>query len=497
LTSEEKPKKPLTTKEVIECIGLGFLIAITYTVFLIIIFEWIEESDYEGAQFILPSAHAQVQPFELELQQIRDPQKCTRKVLQGAVAYVPFTLKIFYDTTTDRKWDAVSKTQSFPVAQQSAQVATFFTNDVDQYEMYLEINYDRPKERQAFIEILSKGEAVYNHQEKFDDSSLCMTFFIKTVTPPTFPTRQELIGDLLSNVDQIPAMITSFNQNTITWNTSISFMWTLILGSLVVSVLTLISASVAKRGWNSKMKEIDESLNLVNTSALSMDSLNENFTENANKVIKNQHQILKNQAEILKRSPVKVEPEKDSKIKIITKKIKMPDFHHKKDEQKLETVEEVSEEGIEEDVHETLQFPSKEQKEESEKLLEVIKDIKDDEEEEPSGGFVIKEEKVPPPAPSPQKEEIPKPEPKPPKFKEVLREIDFEGNAFKEGGFDKFTYNELNTVYGWISHYKKRKMWTGEWEDIPKEVRDKQDIAEKIVYHAIFAKMNRKLKNGN
>ena len=114
-----------------------------------------------------------------------------------------------------------------------------------------------------------------------------------------------------------------------------------------------------------------------------------------------------------------------------------------------------------------------------------------------SCGFVIKEEKVPPPAPPPQKEEIPKPEPKPPKFKDVLREIDFEGNAFKEGGFDKFTYNELNTVYGWINHYKKRKMMTGEWEDIPEGIRNKQDIAEKIVYHAIFAKMNRKLKNGN
>ena len=493
-------KEPIRIDQYVQYFTIGAIIAIVYVfAFMFVVNTW-----DDWFLLIIPVAYAQVQPFELQLEQIRNPEACTRKVFQSSGAYIPFTIKIFYDTTQDRKWDVISKGTTFPVAQQTAQVATFFTQEVDQYELYLEVNYDRPKKRQAYIEVLSEGKSVSSWQEKFDDQKFCMTFHVNTNPAPTFPSREELIGDLLTNVDQIPEMIRQFNINSITWNTSISYMWTLIFGSIVVSVLTLIGTSVVSRNVKSKMKELDYAVDLVDSSAKKIDEMKEPFDE----IIKNQHKILKNQDVILAKSPVTVvEPEKKSKLSKIFKREKEEEeeekpkkksrfgwFKRGKDEDEDEENEK------DEDVYENekIEVPPKEVKEESAKLVEVIKklepDPEKDVEEELSGGFIQKEEKVSP-TPLPKEEQLPKIEEKPPKFKEVLREIDFKENAFKEGGFDKFTYNELNTIYGWIVHYKKRKLMLNQWEKVPEKIRAKQDIAERIIYYAIFQKMEKKMKD--
>jgi len=484
-------------------VGVG--IGIVYVIFFVLI-------SGTNLDFIIPMAFAQVQPFELQLEQIRNPEACTRKVFQSSGAYIPFTLKVFYDTTQNRSWDVISKAETFPVAQQTAQVATFFSQEVDQYEVHLEVNYDKPKNRQAYIEILSEGRTVTSWQEKFDEQKFCMTFFINTNIPPTFPTREELIGDLLTNVDKIPEMIQSFNINTITWNTSISYMWTLIFGSIVVSVLTLIGTSVVSRNVKSKMKDMDYAVDLVDSSAKKIDEMKEPFDE----IIKNQHKILKNQDLILAKSPVPViEPEKKSKLSKLfkkkpedeveeveeekPKKSRWSFLKRKKDDEDYE--EEIVEEKNE-DVYDNdkIEVPPKEVKKENTKLVEAIEkiepDVAKDVEEELEGGFVqaTKEEKVPP-TPPPKEETLPEIEPKPPRFKEILRAIDFQNKAFEEGEFEKFKYNELNNMYGWIVHYKKRKLMLKEWENVPKEVRDKQDVAERVIYYAIFQKMEKKMKD--
>jgi len=496
MTSDEEP---IRTDQYVQYITIGAIIAVVY----VFAFMFVANNWEDWFLLIIPVAYAQVQPFELQLEQIRNPELCTRKVFQSSGAYIPFTLKVFYDTTQDRKWDVVSKGQTFPVAQQTAQVATFFTQEVDQYELYLEVNYDRPKKRQAYIEVLSEGKSVLSWQEKFDDQKFCMTFHVNSNPAPTFPTREELIGDLLTNVDKIPEMIKQFNINSITWNASISYMWTLIFASIVVSVLTLIGTSVVSRNVKSKMKDMDYAVDLVDSSAKKIDEMKEPFDE----IIKNQHKILKNQDVILAKSPVPVvEPEKKSKLSQIFKK-KDEDEEEEKPKKKSrfgwfkrDKDDEDNEDEKDEDVYENekIEVPPKEVKEESAKLVEVIEklepDPEKDVEEELSGGFIQQEEKVSP-TPLPKEEELPKIEEKPPKFKDVLREIDFKENAFKEGGFDKFTYNELNTIYGWIVHYKKRKLMLNQWEKVPEKIREKQDIAERIIYYAIFQKMEKKMKD--
>jgi len=509
----------LTTIDYVRYFVIGVIIAIAYVfVFVIVVNYWFTD-DISVDDFPFPKAYAQVQPFELQLEQIRNPEVCTRKVLQSSGAYVPFTLKVFYDTTQNRSWDVISKAQTFPVAQQTAQVATFFTQEVDQYEVHLEVNYEKPKKRQAYIEVLSEGRTVTSWQEKFDEQKFCITFFINSNIPPTFPTREELIGDLLTNVDQIPEMIRQFNINSITWNSSISYMWTLIFASIVVSVLTLIGTSVVSRNVKSKIKDMDYAVDLVDSSAKKIDEMKEPFDE----IIKNQHKILKNQDLILAKSPVPVvEPEKKSKLSQLFKKKPEEEVKEVKEEKPKKSrwsflkrnkdeddeYEEKLDDEDNEDVYDNgkievmkkIEVPPKEVKEENAKLVETIEkiepDVVKDVEEQLEGGFIqaSKEEKVPP-TPPPKEEILPPVEQKPPKFKEILRGIDFQNKAFKEGEFDKFTYNELNNMYGWIVHYKKRKLMLKEWEMVPEQIRDKQDIAEHIIYHAIFAKMDKRLKN--
>jgi len=505
----------LSAKDQLYYAFVGVGIGVIYVILLILI---------SGANFDfiipIPMAFAQVQPFELQLEQIRNPEACTRKVFQSSGAYIPFTLKVFYDTTQDRSWDVISKKETFPVAQQTAQVATFFTQEVDQYEVHLEVNYDRPQKRQAYIEILSEGRTVTSWQEKFDDRKFCMTFFINSNEAPTFPTREELIGDLLTNVDKIPEMIRSFNINTITWNTSISYMWTLIFASIVLSVLTLLGTSIVNRNVKSKMKDMDEAVELVDKSAKKIDEMKEPFDQ----IIKNQNKILKNQDLILAKSPVPiVEPEKKSKLSQIFKKKKdepeeqVEEEKPKKsrwsflkrnkdeDEEYEEEIDDKDNENVYDNdkiqkAKEIIEVPPKEVKEENAKLVETIEkiepDVQKDVEEQLEGGFIqtSKEEKVPP-TPPPKEETLPPVEQKPSRFKEILRAIDFKNNAFKEGMFEKFTYNELNNMYGWIVHYKKRKLMLKEWEMLAKEVRNKQDVAERVIYYAIFQKMDKRLKN--
>jgi len=502
----------LSAKDQLYYVFVGVGIGVVYVIFFMMI-------TGVNLDFIIPipMAFGQVQPFELQLEQIRNPEACTRKVLQSSGAFIPFTLKVFYDTTQDRSWDVISKAETFPVAQQTAQVATFFTQEIDQYEVHLEVNYDRPQKRQAYIEVLSEGRTVTSWQEKFDDQKFCMTFFINTNEPPTFPTREELIGDLLTNVDKIPEMIKSFNLNTITWNTSISYMWTLIFASIVLSVLTLLGTSIVNRNVKSKIKDMDEAVDLVDKSAKKIDEMKEPFDQ----IIKNQNKILQNQQLILAKSPVQiVEPEKESKLSKIFKKKPKEEVQEEKPKKSFwsrfkrskDEDEEYEEEIDDEDnadvydnekiqkAKEIIEVPPKEIKEESKKLVEVIEklepDVEKDVEEELEGGFVqaSKEEKVPP-TPPPKEEILPPVEQKPSRFKEILRGIDFKNNAFKEGMFEKFTYNELNNMYGWIVHYKKRKLMLKEWEMLPKEVREKQDVAERVIYYAIFQKMDKRLKN--
>ncbi len=234
----DKDKK-ISKLEFFQLMVIAVLIAVAYTFWFVAFTD-----DHQGflGIFIIPEALAQILPFEQQLEQIRDPKECTRKVVQGRSAELPFTLKVVYDTSRDIKLEFKQQGTSFPVVQRTNQVMTFFTDGADQYEIYIEVNYDEAKPRQMYIEYLSNNAVVQSEQEKFETNRFCMTIFANTVAPTPVPTKEEIFGESLDYIAQIPAMVTAFNANSQTSATSISYMWILLFAVVILSILTYINS---------------------------------------------------------------------------------------------------------------------------------------------------------------------------------------------------------------------------------------------------------------
>jgi len=502
----------LSTKDTIAYIVIGIALGIIYVGALMIIGNVI---DINETNSIIPEAHAQIQPFEQQLAQIRDPAECTRKVIRGASAQTPFLIKVFYDTTADRTLSFKQQGTSFPVTQTTNQVMTFFTSEVDQYEIHMEMNYRVPKERQIYIEYLTGGSIVQSEQEKFDGTKFCMTLFANTILPPTILTKEEIFGQSLEFVNQIPLMIDSFNRNTYTQSTTIAYMWMLILGVLFFSVITFISVQVGNRKFKLKMRDVDDIVTTGSTLVTSMDSMINSVSKPLQEVSKDLKKIL--DLPQVKEKLEQVKEPKESKAKAIIKR--MIPMKKKEDYQVTIIEEDDEQEEVLEDEDQELeeQAEREDEKEKQKKVdegLEVKEELKSDQKQsekpdqtpetrpdpEPSGGFIqgeVIEEEKPEPESEPEPEPKPEPEPelkiekKPANFKRIVDSIDYENK--KLTNFSEFTYPEILEVYTWITHFRQRQMKEG--VIIPKEVEEKQLQIQEITYYAIFAKLKEQ-KNG-
>ena len=407
-------------------------------------------------------ANAQIEPFELQLEQIRNPEECTRKVVQGKSAEIPFSMKVFYDTTRNTALEFKQQGTTFPLVQRTNQVMTFYTNGTDQYEIHMEVNYDDRKERQVYIEYLSGNEITQSTQEKFYTEKFCMTIFVNTVLPISIPTKEEIFGESLNYISQIPTMVTAFNTNTITMNTNIAYVWMLALGTLIMVILIFISSHTGKRKFDSRIKDLDDTIEEANKMTTKIGSLETTVEKPLGKIQKMLEAIL------LSKQVAEIVPQKDKGSAFA----RIIPFVKRKDQTKV------------------IEKPRTESDEVLEALQPTKKEIEEEKSQEPTGGYVLPEEEIDkiieqvivPEEENPMKL-------KPAVFKEIQNAIDFEKKAFKEGMFEKFTYNELNESYGWIVKYR---MWMDRDDrEIPQEKLQKQDIIEKIIYEAIFRKMEK------
>jgi len=467
-----KENKELTSRQEFILVMIGVSIGIFYTgVFMLVTnFDW-EEIE------IIPEADAQILPFEQQLEQIRAPDECTRKVVQGKSAEVPFTLKVFYDVTRDNKLEFKQQGTSFPVVQRTNQVMTFFTEGTDQYEIFMELNYVEAKPRQIYIEYLSGNQIVQSTQEKFEGLRFCMTIFVNTIKVEPLPTKEDIFGESLTYIEQIPAMVTAFNANSRTEATAISYQWILLFAVVILSILTLINTYNRGRRFDSRMKDFEDSIVEVNKMTEAMDNLVRDIVEPLEEIKKDLRAIL-NLPEIKEKLP---EIKKESTFKNIKK------FISKK--KKPEEKELMSEEEV-------IALAEEKPKTESDEVLEALQvkpDEHDEPKEKPSGGFVIEEsieeseptkEKVSP-TPLPKENNPMRLQPK--IFKEIMKEIDYKTNQLKEGAIDKFSYTELNESFAWIAQY--RKWIEDENIDVPEIKKTKQMIAERIIYYAIMKKI--------
>jgi len=254
------------------------------------------DNDFWQIQFF-QTAFAQIEPFELELREVNEVKDCTIKTVASASAYIPFTFKVFYDPTEDRKFEIVQQSRSFPIQQQTPQVMVFHTNYTDQYNIYFEINYDTPRERNVFIQYLSRGELTQTETEKFNGNKFCMNLVVNTSESPKIPTKEEMFGDAYYYFSQIPVLIEGFNRNSLTTGSSISYQWLVSAGVIIVVLLLIIQNAQNKKLFNSKMGDIDDIIEIASEREKKEQERFNDIKDLQEDIVRNQEKILDMQKE--------------------------------------------------------------------------------------------------------------------------------------------------------------------------------------------------------
>lgn len=353
-----------------ERFGSSFVVGLDYEEPIVLV--WIKEYELPllppvPVIAILPLAYGQIQQYELELREIQNPQDCTKKVVSGASAYIPFTFKIFNDPTEDYKLEIIQQSRSFPITQRTPQVMIFHTNYTDQYNIYFEINYDTARERLVYLEYLSRGALAQTEQEKFNGKKYCMNLIINTVHAPKIPTREEMFGDAYFYFSQIPTLVEGFNRNSLTTSSSITYQW-LVMGIVGFALIMLIIQNAQnKKAFSFKMTEVNE---LIAFASEREDKDQERFDDIKklqNDIVLNQEKVLKMQKEELKKpEEPEQKPKEESKPKesalaiakrsIIPKSV-LDRIRKPKEEKKSEEVEETQDTEKEEPKTTTVYKP--------------------------------------------------------------------------------------------------------------------------------------------
>lgn len=210
-----------------------------------------------GLLFPFESSFAQIAEFPVALEPIANPESvlCTKKFIAAEVAQTPFVLKVFYDITPHRKLEYTQLGTSFPITQQTNQAMVFYTNGTDQYQIYMEMNYNVTKDRLIYIETQTAGVTMASWQEKFNTARFCMSLFINTREPAPPITKESLFGDTLNAIEKVPAMVDAMNRNTNTSIANQTTQWFIIVGMLVVILFALISMFTVTGTGRIKKKE--------------------------------------------------------------------------------------------------------------------------------------------------------------------------------------------------------------------------------------------------
>ncbi len=186
--------------------------------------------------FFLPNANAQVGQFEINPTQIADPPKCQKFDLKADKAYIPFQIKIYHEFSRVNNVNFEQLGSSIPNTHTSPQLMIFDSNALDDFQINFEVNHDSDKVRAVFIEIWSQNNPSFSQVVSYEGIFWCSQFNVKTAEAPTVPTRRELIGEQAERAfEEMPLIKNAINSNTSALNSSIIWMFMVVVGALAVS----------------------------------------------------------------------------------------------------------------------------------------------------------------------------------------------------------------------------------------------------------------------
>ena len=105
--------------------------------------------------------------------EIENPQECMQSEIRGGKGWIPFSIKMFYDTTKDHIMSVEHQGDTNPVIQQNDNVMIFQSDGEDTYKLSTQLNYDSSQKRAIYFEYWSEGNAMHTEIINYNGNSFC------------------------------------------------------------------------------------------------------------------------------------------------------------------------------------------------------------------------------------------------------------------------------------------------------------------------------------
>ena len=235
----------------------------------------------------LTPAYAQLENFDIIVPQIENPKDCMQSEIRGGKGWVPFSIKMFYDTTKAHVMSVEHQGGSNPIIQQSDNVMVFQSGGIDTYQLSTQLNYEETKKRAIYFEYWSEGNVMHSEIINYEADTFCRTFLITTTEPPNIPTAEEMLGEhAYRALTEMPLIKDAINSNTSAMNGALAFMLLIIVFSLFLGFAQLITYRLRKKNDRKQIQLFEEAIRNANETTKNTTTILDKVDEKGNEMVK-------------------------------------------------------------------------------------------------------------------------------------------------------------------------------------------------------------------
>ena len=225
--------------------------------------------------------------------QIENPQECMQSEIRGGKGWIPFSIKMFYDTTKDHVMSVEHQGDTNPVIQQNDNVMIFQSDGEDTYKLSTQLNYDSSQKRAIYFEYWSEGNAMHTEIINYESNTFCRTFLITTTEPPIIPTAEELLGQSAYRaLTEMPLIKDAINQNTNALNGALVFLTLAVIMTLLVGFTQAIVYVLRKKTQKKQIKLFDEAIRNSNKASSNSMMIVEKVEKKGDELLENLNKIM-------------------------------------------------------------------------------------------------------------------------------------------------------------------------------------------------------------
>jgi hypothetical protein len=225
--------------------------------------------------------------------QIDNPQECMQSEIRGGKGWIPFSIKMFYDTTKNHTMSVEHQGDTNPVIQQNDNVMIFQSDGEDTYKLSTQLNYDSSEKRAIYFEYWSEGNAMHTEIINYESNSFCRIFLITTTEPPIIPTAEELLGQSAYRaLTEMPLIKDAINQNTNALNGALIFLTLAVIMTLLVGFTQAIVYVLRKKTQKKQIRLFDEAIKNSNKASSNSMIIMDKVEKKGDELLKNMGKIM-------------------------------------------------------------------------------------------------------------------------------------------------------------------------------------------------------------